>query len=186
MEAGERGTVLAMRTVQSIFLGNRLFFCAERFVKPILQALLLADHVYQDKHTGKKVVAGIFHRLGFISKDTLENKVQREIIGKDGTVKKMMPGGLHAGSPYAYVSLTEIHGEQSFDLRYVDLDEDRGIFEAQYQVNSVDPLAVIDFIVPLPPLPANKAGTFALELLWQGDLLGMFRVMVEEVKFGEQ
>lgn len=155
-------------------------------MKPILQALLLADHVYQDKHTGKKVVAGIFHRLGFISKETLENQVQREIVGKDGTIKKVMPGGLHAGSPYAYISLTEIHGEQSFDLRYVDLDEDKCIFEAQCQVKPIDPLAVIDFIVPMPPLPSDKAGTFALELLWQGDLLGMFRVTVEEVKFGEQ
>ena len=31
--------------------------------KPLLQALLLADHVYQDRDTGKKVIAGTFNQL---------------------------------------------------------------------------------------------------------------------------
>jgi hypothetical protein len=31
--------------------------------KPLLQAMLLADHVYQDKDTGKKIIAGTFNSL---------------------------------------------------------------------------------------------------------------------------
>ena len=31
--------------------------------RPLLQALLVADHVYQDKDTGKKVIAGTFNSL---------------------------------------------------------------------------------------------------------------------------
>ena len=30
---------------------------------PIVQAILLADHVYQDRETGKYVIAGTFNQL---------------------------------------------------------------------------------------------------------------------------
>ena len=37
--------------------------------KPVLQALVLADHVYQDKTTGKMVIAGTFNRLHVFRRD---------------------------------------------------------------------------------------------------------------------
>ena len=37
--------------------------------KPLLQALILADHVYQDAQTGKKVIAGTFNQLFFFRQD---------------------------------------------------------------------------------------------------------------------
>ena len=31
--------------------------------KPVLQSLILADHVYEDKLTGKRIIAGVFNRI---------------------------------------------------------------------------------------------------------------------------
>ncbi len=37
-------------------------------MKPIIQAMVLADHVYEDKSTGKKIIAGTFNQLLFSKK----------------------------------------------------------------------------------------------------------------------
>src|SRR6478736_1940762 len=31
--------------------------------RPVLQSLILADHVYEDKLTGKRIIAGVFNRI---------------------------------------------------------------------------------------------------------------------------
>lgn len=143
-------------------------------VKPILQALLLADRVYEDKATGKKIVAGIFQALYFKKQTDLKADLEKQGISG-------IPGGLHAGSPYAYVSLTDVRGSQPFVLRYVDLGEDKPVFEARFELRCDDPLKTIEVIAPMPPLPVKKAGTYALELLWKDEPLGSFRVTVEEM-----
>ena len=33
--------------------------------KPVLQAMVLADHVYQDRQTGKYIIAGTFSQIIF-------------------------------------------------------------------------------------------------------------------------
>ena len=144
-------------------------------VQPVLQALLLADRVYEDKATGKKIVAGIFQALYFKKQEEMKADLEKQgILG--------MPGGLHAGSPYAYVSLTDVRGTQPFVLRYVDLSEDKPVFQAKFELTSDDPLGTVEVIAPLPPLPSGKAGTYALELLWKDEPLGSFRVTVQELQ----
>lgn len=143
-------------------------------MKPVLQALLLADRVYEDKATGKKIVAGIFQRLFFKRPEDFKAELEKQGITS-------VPGGLHAGSPYAYVSLADVRGKQPFTLRYVDLAEDKPVFEAKFTVSCNDPLKTVEIIAPLPPLPTVKAGTYALELLWNDEPLGSFRVTVEEM-----
>jgi hypothetical protein len=151
-------------------------------VKPILQALLVADHVYTDQATGKKVVAGIFHRLWFAIK-----KAQVE-ESSDGTKQQIQipTGGLVAGSPFCYISLTELRGKQDFTLRYILLDEDKPIFEAQITLDGVaSPLETVEVVLPLPQLPAEKPGTYALSLLWNDEELGAHRISVSELPEGE-
>lgn len=146
-------------------------------MKPVLQALLLADRVYQDKVTGKHIVAGIFSQMLFV-KDGAKPRT-KEV---DGEERQVVPGGMQAGSPYAYISLTDFQGSERFVLRYVDLDEDTPIFEAPFTVSSDDRLKTVEITAPLPPLPITKAGTFALELLWKNEPLGSFRVIVQEMQ----
>ena len=160
-----------------------LAFAPRFVVKPILQALLVADHVYQDQVTGKKIVAGIFHNLYYQkvvpnpiaddSDDSVEPKTQKV---------RVTAGGHRAGSPFCYVSLTEVRGEQEFELRYVDLDDDKPIIQATFKLKSPSPVDTIEAILPLPLLPVGKAGTFALELLWHDEPLGAHRINVIEVK----
>ncbi len=141
-------------------------------VKPKLQALLIADHVYTDDATGKKIVAGVFHQVMFRP----QSEVQAE-LEQTGHVKVPV-AGYSSGSPFAFVSITDVRGEQAFALRYVDLSDESVKFHASFKIQCEDPLQVIDLSFPLLKLPADKPGTFALELLWNDEPLGSCRVVV--------
>jgi len=155
-----------------------------RYAKPILQSLLIADRVYTDNASGKKIIAGVFQTLAYIPNDVVKAHMERE--GQPPA--PMMQGGFDAGSPYAYISLTEVRGEQQFSLRYVSLQDDRALIEATLVVKSDDPLKTIELVVPLPRLPVPEPGIFALELLWGDENvpLGMHRIRVTEVQIPEQ
>jgi hypothetical protein len=145
-------------------------------VKPILQALLVADHVYVDSVTNKKIVAGIFHRMT-LAKPTLEGDITE---AEDGTRKIEIPqGGHRSGSPFCYVSITEIRGNQKFTLRFVNLDDDQALFQTQFEASCNNPLETIEAVFPLPVLPLkNEPGHYALELLWGQEPLGCHRISV--------
>ena len=169
---------------------------------PVLQAMLLADQVYQDRGTGKYVICGIFSAIHFTPKD--------DVVSQDraaGTGSELESGGggatsddtpeagesfespppvpapvpiarlVRAGSPFAYVSLTELQGTRKFELRYVDLAENNVLFGTAFEVSCRDPLETIQITVPLPPLPIPHEGVFVLELLCEGELLGSHRVL---------
>ena len=147
-------------------------------MKPVLQALLVADRVYEDRATGKRIVAGIFDKLSFqkIAQPDAENV--NEPIGQT----RLLLGGGNPGSPYAYISLTAIHGKQRFVVRYVYLNEDRVLFQTGFQVESPSPLETAQIVLPLPTLPIIGAGAYALELLCDDDdPIGSFRILVEEL-----
>lgn len=151
-------------------------------MKPILQALLVADRIYTDAATGKKIVVGIFSHLLFIRKESFQAEIE-----KNAGQLPTMPGGYQAGSPFAYANLTNVHGEQAFVLRYVDLDDDSVVFQCEIKVQSPDPISPVEIVIPLPSLPSTKAGVFALELLWnENDPMGAFRITVKEHLIGEQ
>jgi hypothetical protein len=144
-------------------------------VKPILQALLLADKIYQDV-TGKKVIAGTFDRLFF----TRHIAMQERVV--DGEVKKLVVGGMQAGSPSAYISLTEVRGTVHCMLRYVNLEDDKSLLQCEFDIQSDDPIKTVELIIPLPTLPIEKAGVHALELLCDGEPIGSHRIQVEEIE----
>lgn len=168
---------------------------------PVLQALLLADQIYQDQATGKFVICGIFGTIYFHPHDAPRPDNGHGGNGggpEPGPEQSMNPGNnpsirppgfpqpqqqlpitrlIRAGSPYAYVSLTEVHGNRVFQLRYVDLNENMELFSTQFGVDCRDPLETIQLSLPLPPLPVPHEGVFALELLCGGELLGSHRVL---------
>ena len=155
-----------------------------KYAKPILQSLLIADQIYTDKASGKKIIVGVFQTLGFITPDAMREHVER--VGQPPAA--VMQSGFDAGSPHAYISLTEVRGKQEFSLRYVSLQDDRAIFEAILAVDNDDPLKTIELVLPLPRLPTEVPGMFALELLWGKDNvpLGMYRIRVQDVRLTGQ
>ena len=149
-----------------------------RHVKPVLQALLLADHIYQDLTTGKKIISGTFNKLSFQRKSPPK---ETEINGLKHVI---VAGGMNPGSPYAYVSLTEVRGTVPCVLRYVDLENDNSLLECRFSIQCDDPLVTVELILPLPPLPIVKAGIHSLELLCDGEPIGSLRIQVEEQQDG--
>ena len=145
-------------------------------VKPVLQALILADHIYQDAGTGKKIIAGTFNRLFFKKESPV---TEREVSGEK---QILVQGGMQAGSPYAFISLTEVRGTVRCVLRYVNLEADQSLLQCEFQIHCDDPLETIEIILPLPTLPVGKAGIHALELLCDDEPIGSHRIHVEERK----
>lgn len=145
-------------------------------MKPVLQAILLAEHIYQDKWTEKFVIAGTFD---VISLGSGEKVLETQKIG-DGPLRAP---GMSVGSPFVYINLTGLHRKEDFLLRYTDLTTDRVLFEVEISLGSgsVEPLQTVQLALPLPSiLPAPHAGTYALELIWDNELLGSHRVIVRE------
>ncbi|OYW13260.1 MAG: hypothetical protein B7Z55_17140, partial [Planctomycetales bacterium 12-60-4] len=71
---------------------------------PVLQALLLADHIYQDRATGKHVICGVFSELRFIPPSAKGQQPAEP--GAPIPVHKI----IRAGSPFLYMSFTEVRG----------------------------------------------------------------------------
>ena len=86
-----------------------------------------------------------------------------------------------AGSPSVYINLTNIHGQAHFELRYADLKDESVLFKAEFMVDCKNPLQPVELGLPLPMLPRPHDGVYALELIWDGELLGSQRVIVEKM-----
>jgi hypothetical protein len=140
-------------------------------IRPVLQSLLIADRVYTDAATGKKIIAGTFQQLLFI------RAVAFADLAKD---KRVQAGGFEAGSPFLYACLTDVDGEQDFEVRYVDLADESVVFGGAFKLRSMDRLQNCEVSLPLPTLPTVKAGVFALEVLWNSQPLGSYRIKVVE------
>jgi hypothetical protein len=143
-------------------------------VTPTLQAMLVADHIYTDATTNKKIVAGIFHQ---IVRRAAAPPAGEDGEGEEAPQRIEVPvSGMASGSPFCYLSLTNVRGMQEFTLRYVDLNEDKPLFETHFALEGQDPLAVHECVLPLPTLPVDETRTCALELLCADEPLGSYRI----------
>lgn len=125
-------------------------------IKPVLQALVLADHIYIDSKTGKKIIAGTFNHL---SSAQFPSQFSR--------------------STFAFISFTEVRGDTSIVLRYVDLASGDILLELKdLQVRSNDPLATVEMVVEVPRFPMPHEGVFAFEVLAGEEMLGFLRIFV--------
>ncbi len=148
-------------------------------MKPVLQALLLADQVYIDQATGKKVIAGVFHEYRFKRLPQGDDQGRRMA---DQQTTGQQPLRV-AGSPTAYISVTELRKTTDFELRYVDLVDNSILMKATIPVQAThDPLKTYEMIVALPSLPIPHKGNFALELLVDGELIGSHRIEAIEIE----
>ena len=95
-----------------------------------------------------------------------------------------MPGGVHGGSPFAYISLTDVVDGTKLTLQFVNLDKNVTLLGTDVVVNCPDRLSSVEMVVPLPPLPVQEAGSYALEVVCDGEILGSHRISAEEVDLG--
>ncbi len=120
----------------------------------------MADHVYSDEGTGKVVIAGTFDTVyapGFPAKFSRET--------------------------YAFVSLSSIHGRTPVQVEYVDLSDGEVLMSyGPIHIDSSDPLACVDFWIPVPPLLFPHPGFYALEVFAEHDLLGRVRIGAELIE----
>jgi hypothetical protein len=145
-------------------------------VKPIVQALVLAERVYQDI-TGKKIIAGTFNRV-FIP--SAEHFVREQPL-RNGRTQTLVAGGMHGGSPYAYISLTDVVDGSALTLQFVNLGKNQVLLELALVVNIRDRLEAVEIVVPLPPLPITEPGTYALEITCEGEILRSHRIVAEHI-----
>ena len=181
---------------------------------PVLQSLLLADHVYRDQATGKHVICGVFSTIFFNPNPPPENVAAKptDNIGTGGNENAAGNGSegssagqsidsrpgigradssqppqrtqpiqnlMQAGSPYLYFSVTELKDRKTFEVRYVDLHDNRSLFQTEVPIECDDPLKTIEVSLPLPrlPLTALEERVYALEIVCDGQLLGSHRVL---------
>lgn len=144
-------------------------------MKPILQALVLAEGVYQDI-SGKKIIAGTFHSV------TLKKKADRLLEGPEGEGMKSIRGGTDPGSPAAYISLTDVVDKTSVTVQFVNVSKNDVLFEKKIKLACQDRLATVEIVLPLPPLARflKSPGTYSFDLLWNGEMLGSHRIIARE------
>jgi len=148
-------------------------------VKPILQALVLAERVYEDKSTGTKIICGVFNKLILRQKGKSSSE-EKQVSKSSATLVRQV------GSPTAYINLTGLHGQTPLELRYINLKTQEVLFRVELSVSCDDPLKSIEIILPLPMLPTPYPGVYALELLWNDELLGSSRITAELLPFDQK
>ncbi len=141
-------------------------------MKPKVQAILLADHVYKDEFTGKYIVSGIIDTYLFNPNPPPTPKNESGDIPLDMQL---------AGAPYVYVNLTEFNGKFNFELRYLSLTQDQVIAAFAFEMTSYDPLKTVQFALAFPSVPKVE-DTIALELLCDGEVIGSQRIVVTKLE----
>jgi hypothetical protein len=148
-------------------------------LKPVLQALVLAEHVYTDKASGKKVIAGTFNALRF--KHDVPSIHEASFV--DGATRPVVEGDTETGCPYAYISLTDVLDGTTITLQFVYMTQSKVLFSTDFPLKCNDRLRTIEIVAPLPQLSRFivGAGTYAMEILCHGDILGSHRVLAKEM-----
>lgn len=120
---------------------------------------MLADDVFVDCCTKKKVISGTFNRLWSSEFPTQFSRATK-----------------------AYVVLTNCRGKVNLELRYVDLLDDSVLMQTQaLELEGSDPLSSVEFIIEVPPFPMPHDGYYAFELYCGANRLGGMRLRVDKV-----
>lgn len=145
-------------------------------MKPVLQALVLAERIYDDK-TNKKIIAGTFNQL------MIGQVPVQQVELPDGTKKQMLIGGTDPGCPSAYMSFTDIVDGTEITLQLVNVSKNCVNFGTAFAIKSNDRLATVEIIAPLPPIAAwgIEPGTFSLDVVCEGEIIGSHRIVVKQV-----
>lgn len=121
---------------------------------PIVQAMLLADHIHIDPATGKRYILGTYNQL---MAGKFPNAVPRLCL---------------------FIALTEAHGPTLLRLRVVDMDEEIGtLAESTHPATMFNPNDLYYFSINLSvtfPVP----GLYRIQLFAENELLRELRLRV--------
>ncbi len=98
----------------------------------------------------------------------------------------LLPGGMQSGSPFAYINLTDVGENTKLLFRFVNLTKNALLFANEMTVDSKDRLQNVELVLPLPLLPIQEEGTYAFEVVCEGEILGTYRIAADEHKPPEE
>lgn len=139
-------------------------------MKPVLQALVLAERVFEEK-SGRKIICGTFDKL-FLTKQP----TSAEIKAPDGKTRQLVHGGMVPAAPYAYISLTDVCNDTECELQFVSLTRNHVFFRTAIKIKCNDRLANVEIVAPLPPLQLPEPGVYAFEVVCEGEVIGSHRI----------
>ena len=123
--------------------------------KPVLKALVLADHLYRDARTGKWIIAGTFTQVMGI-------KLPIELT-----------------SSWVYLSLTDFRGQCQVELEINYDPENRVLARTKpISVQTESPLQTAEVSIPLPKIAFKMPGAYSINVLHDGEILGSHRITV--------
>jgi len=121
---------------------------------PVVQSFILADHVYVDARTGKKVIAGTFNEIRL--------RPQQEAMGRE---------------VYAYLAMTNCRGHVESHLRHVDLSDESVLWTSrQIKFEATDPLQTYEVVIEVAQLPFPHPGTYVMEVWCNAQRTGSIRL----------
>ena len=149
-------------------------------MKPVLQAILLAERVYADQ-SGKKIICGTFNKI-------LLNRNSAVQDHPTDPTKKKVQGGTDIGCPSVYVSLTDVVPEIDVTLRFMNVSTNQVLLEMPVNIKCNDRLAAVEFALALPPLGmcVTEPGTYSLDLMWNGEIIGSHRLVAQDTTESEE
>ena len=108
-------------------------------MKPVLQALILAERVYEDK-TGKKIIAGTLSELhvGVVQ--------MPQVQLPSGEKLNLIPGGTDIGCPSVYMSLTDVVDGTIITFQVVNVSKNQVLFHTGLKLDVKDRLATVEIV----------------------------------------
>ena len=126
---------------------------------PVLRSFVLAEAVYQEAQTGKKIIAGTFHNV----------------------ISPKFPVVLP--SAMVYMALTGAHGTPNFQIRLVDLRDDLVLMETPPLPAQVEnPLATAEVILRINGFQFPHPGQYDLEAYCNGERMVGLRISVAQAE----
>lgn len=142
-------------------------------VSPRIQAMILAEKVYQDVLTKQYVIAGTFNSMKL-------RKAQPPKESATGQRTVSVNDVRRAGNPWLFLSITELQAEVQFTIRIVYLVDNSVLCEANFRLSSEDRLATKELAVPLPSFSFRGAGHYAVEVFAADEMIGTYRVIATQ------
>ena len=131
---------------------------------PVLQALVLADHIYTDEGSSKRIICGTFSKISCLSFPAIYNQ-----------------------TTWVFVLLVDVTGEINLQFRFVSLANDEILMQSSpIKIQALDKLTPLDIAIQIPPFPLPRAGIYSFECYADGTMIGSVRLNVELLKQEER
>lgn len=124
---------------------------------PILQAIVLADHVYTVE-SGKRVICGTFQHVWSSRFPTIFSR-----------------------PTWVFMLLADVVQSVRLQLRFVHLKDNRILMQSSViEIPSTDPLTPLDIAMQVPPFPLPEPGAYSMECYADDTMIGSVRLRVSQ------